>query len=357
MVISKFIYRNFATLNAIKIYKNKEMSVIGIGNALMDILVHIPSDKILSDLNLSKAAMHMIDLERHHNIVKLIDHLPKSHAAGGSAANTINGLAKLGVDTAFIGKVGRDHTGQLFCEDQRTNNIKTIIEVTDENPSGKCISMISPCGERTMATFLGAAICMNENSVDRTSIRGYKVLYVEGYLIYNQPLIEAAMSKAKEEGLIVALDLASYTVVADNMEFLNYLIDKYVDIVFANEEEAREFTSLEADQALNHLSERCHTAVVKIGAEGSLIASGEQRHRVGVIDATPIDKTGAGDLYAAGFLYGLCKGLPLKMCGDIGAVLSSKVVEIVGAKMEETLWCEIRELVMAIERGEEVVRY
>lgn len=327
------------------------MGVIGLGNALMDIVVHIEDEQIIDSLSLARAGMTMVDLHTHHQIVKLIENKPYSYVAGGSAANTLNGVVNLGGKGAFIGKVGRDVTGEQFAQDQVDNNITPCLEISDSDPSGKCVSLVHPDGERTMATFLGAAITMTPMSVSQQSLKGYKVLYVEGYLVYNADLVESAMIKAKAEGLEVALDLSSYNVVDDNLEYLNYLLDKYVDIVFANREEACSFTGCEAEQALELLSGRCAVAVVKIGAKGSLIGVGRERFKVGVIDAVALDKTGAGDLYAAGFLWGYCKGLDYLKSAKIGAVLSSKVIEVMGTKMDRERWNEIHAIVHGIEQG------
>lgn len=327
------------------------MGVIGLGNALMDIVVHIDDDQIIDQLSLAKAGMTMIDLQTHHQIVKLIENKPYSYVAGGSAANTLNGLVNLGGKGAFIGKVGRDVTGEQFSKDQQDNNIVPYLEISDSDPSGKCVSLVHPDGERTMATYLGAAITMTPMSVTQESLDGYKVLYMEGYLVYNRDLVESAMIKAKEQGLKVALDLSSYNVVDDNIEYLNYLVDKYVDIIFANKEEACSFTGCDPEQALEVLAARCEVAVVKVGAKGSLVGVAKERFKAGVIDAVAVDKTGAGDLYAAGFLWGYCKGLDSLKSAKIGAVLSSKVIEVMGTKMDTKTWNEIRTIVHGIENG------
>lgn len=328
------------------------MKTIGIGAAIVDIVAEIPADEILVKLGLPKAGMTLIDENAHNSILKAIGDLPQTIATGGSAANTIGGLARLGVDTAFIGKIADDTTGRFFKDDQTTNNIRPLLLYSETMPTGKCISLVSPCKERTMATFLGASSTLTAQEI---SLEECSLLYVEGYILYNRPLIETVMRQAKEMGAKVALDLASYNVVADNRDLLEELVEKYVDIIFANEDEAREFTSMGAEEALELLASQCEIAVVKIGARGSLVARADERCRIGVIDALPCDKTGAGDLYASGFLYGLGKGRSLKMCGDIGAVLSSKVVEVMGPKMDEQRWQEISELVSKIENGEDIV--
>lgn len=329
------------------------MKIIGIGNALVDIVAEIPTDEVLVKLGLPKGAMTLIDEPTHNSIIKAIADLPQTVAAGGSAANTINGLAILGTPTAFIGKIAHDSVGEYFRNDQISNNIQPILSYSDSMPTGKCISLVSPCKERTMATHLGAASSLEAREVIIPT--ECSLVYLEGYLLYNHSLIESIMQQAKVKNVKIALDLASYNVVADNLDFLRELIEKYVDILFANEEEAREYTGMGAEEALELLAEQCEIAIVKIGARGSLVARGSERCKIGVIHAVPCDKTGAGDLYAAGFLYGLTQGYELKKCGDIGAVLSSKVVEVMGPKMDDNTWNDIKNLVKQIENGDNIV--
>ncbi|MPN47740.1 5-dehydro-2-deoxygluconokinase [bioreactor metagenome] len=161
----------------------------------------------------------------------------------------------------------------------------------------------------------------------------------------NHQLIQTAVKLAKEAGLLVSIDLASYNVVEANLEFLKKMISDYVDIVFANEEEAKSFTGKEPDEALIHISDHCSIAVVKIGKDGSYVKSGNDHHFIAPYVADCIDTTGAGDLYAAGFLYGMASGLSLDKCGKIGSLVSSNVVEVLGAKMDDIKWESINKQV------------
>lgn len=335
------------------------MAVIGLGNALMDILINIESEQIIDDLKLANAGMTMIDIDTHKHILALTEALPHSYTAGGSAANTMTGIARLGGTAGFIGKVGRDDTGERFVGDLRSNGITPHVEISESDPSGKCISLVHPCGERTMATFLGAAITMTPSSVTEQMLHGYKVLYVEGYLAYNQPLVEEAMALAQRMGVKVALDLSSYNVVEDNIEFINHLTDKYIDIIFANQEEAAAFTGStvsdvqSAQKVLEMIASRCEVAVVKIGASGALVAMNGVRYHVGVLDTIPIDKTGAGDLFASGFLWGYCHGYSAQVCAQLGAILSSKVIEVMGPKVTDNQWDAIMPMVKNVVAGED----
>ena len=176
--------------------------------------------------------------------------------------------------------------------------------------------------------------------------RGYTHFYIEGYLVQHRELIRRAVELAKECEADVILDLASFNVVEDNLEFLRFLVKEYADIVFANAEEARAFTAgKDPEDALDEIAQDCWIAVVKIGKDGSLIQNGEKIYRVPAGQVNCIDTTGAGDLYAAGFLYGALNDLQLSLCGEIGSVLAGKVIEVIGAKIPDIAWPEIKDSV------------
>ncbi len=314
--------------------------VLGMGNALVDILTRMDDDELLKRLNFPKGSMQLVDAETSSKVLEQISHLKTEQASGGSAANTIHGLSCLGVQTGFLGKVGNDDLGEFFKKDMSSNNIEPKL-LTSENQSGKAIALISPDSERTFATFLGAAVELSPDDIVEDLFHGYTHFHIEGYLVYNQPLIEKALKCAKEAKLIVSLDLASFNVVEDNHAFLKDMVAKYVDILFANEEEAKAFTKKEEKEALEVMAKDCNIAVLKLGSKGSIIKHFETTFEVGVIPANSIDTTGAGDLYAAGFLYGLVNFLPIDKCGQIGALLSGNVIEVVGPKMEDDRWNRI----------------
>ncbi|TAJ11585.1 adenosine kinase [Marinilabiliaceae bacterium JC017] len=315
-------------------------SVLGIGNALVDILARLESDHLLEKLNFPKGSMQLVDLTASQNVLEQTIHLKKEQASGGSAANTIHGLACLGVKTGFIGKVGNDDLGEFFRTDMQRNNITPIL-LPGENESGRAVALISPDSERTFATYLGAAIELSANDLLEDLFKGYSYFHVEGYLVQNRELVEKALQMAKANGLTTSLDLASFNVVEENREFLQEMVEKYVDILFANEEEAKAYTGKENEEALNHMGQHADIAVLKLGKNGSLIKRFEEEVKVGIIPADRIDTTGAGDLYAAGFLYGLVNNLSLEKCGKIGTILSGNVIEVIGPKMEEARWEKI----------------
>ncbi|MBE6196312.1 MAG: adenosine kinase [Rikenellaceae bacterium] len=320
--------------------------VIGIGNALTDMLVNLKSDSVLGRFQLKKGSMSLVDTALQTEISKSVAGLPYSLSLGGSAGNTIRAMARLGAKVGFIGKVGRDTTGDFFQQALENLGVEPII-LRGEQKSGKCVSLISPDGERTMVTYLGAALEMKAHEILPTIFDGYDCLYVEGYLVQDHELIRSAMHTAKACGLKVAIDLASFNVVEENLEFLRGLVRDYVDILFANEDEARAFTGeAEPLNALNTISEMCDLVIVKIGMKGALIKRHEEVVHVGIMAAAKrVDTTGAGDFYAAGFLAAYCEGLSLRQCGTIGAITAGKVIEVVGTTFGEEAWEEIFSLV------------
>lgn len=311
--------------------------ILGIGNALVDLLIETKSDEILAELNLPKGSMQLVDHETKAMIAEKSNDLSKSMASGGSAANTIHGIARLGTKTAFIGTVGKDETGKFFNDDLEKSSIKPLLIYSD-SPSGLASTLISTDGERTFGTFLGAAIELGAHNLEKEHFKDYDILHIEGYLVQNHELVEETLKLAKAHGMKVSIDLASYNVVEDNLDFLKEMVEKYVDIVFANEEEAKAFTGLEPEEALEKISSMVEIAIVKVGKEGSFIKSGNEKLKIGVIDATVIDTTGAGDLYAAGFLHGIVNNKGFEYSGKLGALLAGTVIQNIGAKISDENW-------------------
>jgi len=241
-----------------------------------------------------------------------------------------------------MGKIGKDDLGELFKNDFERKGIRTHLNYNDKD-TGRVMGLVSPDSERTMATYLGAAADLTPEDFDTEIFEGYKYVYIEGYLVFNHDLIKTGVEMAKKAGLKVAIDLASFNVVEANLEFLKELIKNNVDIVFANEEEAKSYTGKEPEDALHEIAKECEIAIVKVGKEGSLIKHNNKVVRIGTIKAKALDTTGAGDSYAAGFFYGLTKGYDLETCGKIAALVSGKVVEVMGANLPDEQWLEIRD--------------
>ena len=313
--------------------------VLGIGNALVDVLTRIDNDNILNELGLPKGSMQLVGNDVSEKIGNALEKYEKSMAPGGSAANTIHGLAKCGVETGFIGFTGNDRVGKFFDDAMKSVGVKPVM-LHGDVPSGIANVFISPDGERTFATNLGAAVMLNEDHLTMDLFKGWDYCYVEGYLIANRPLFEKAIKLAKQADCKVVLDLASYNVVEENRDFLMNLLP-HIDIVFANEEEAKALTHSTPEDALEFIAKNCEIAVVKVGKRGSLIKRGAEKVQVGVNKVNVVDTTGAGDMYAAGFLAGLIFGYDLKKCGELGNCLAENVIQNIGAKLTDEQWNQV----------------
>lgn len=340
------------------------------GNALVDIMIPVESDAILDMLALPKGSMQLVDLDRSASVLSALKGYKKSLSAGGSAANTIHGLAMLGASTGYIGVVGEDELGGSFVRDLIQAGVEPHM-IHSQQETGRAIALVTPDSERTFATYLGAAIELSAEHLTSAPTKStpppdplpkkvggepsiriegggthpifskYQYFHIEGYLVQNHDLVLRAVELAKENGLIISLDMASYNVVEANRDFLHDIIKRYVDILFANEEEALAFTGHQPDKAVHEISKFVEIAIVKTGKNGSLVKTVAEYCEIGIIPVSSIDTTGAGDLYAAGFLYGHSRGLSLQRCGELGAMLAGNVIECMGSKMDEERWMRI----------------
>jgi len=322
-------------------------SIIGIGNALMDIVVKLTDDTILKNNNLPKGSMTLVDAPTSLSINFQTEGFEKILAPGGSVANTVDGLAHLGANAAFIGKVGNDELGRSYHDGLEQIGAKPIL-FNSANATGVAMALVTPDSERTFGTYLGAAIELSPDDLSSELFSGYDIAYIEGYLVQNHDLVRKAAILAKEAGLTIALDLASYNVVEANLDFLKEILKEYVDIIFANEEESKAFTGKSPLEAVKELAGICKIAVVKVGSQGSLIGCGNELIEVGVTGTNCVDTTGAGDLYAAGFLFGYSQDLPLEICGKIASIVAGKVITVYGARMDNELWKMINDEVKSV---------
>ena len=328
-------------------------SILGIGNALTDILAILPDDTLLKEFHLPLGSMQHVDMETGDRIWSALKEVGVKYVPGGSAANTITCTSIFGMPSGYIGKIGDDELGQLFKSTMEQFGVKTTMLHSDKS-SGRCMVFITGANaERTFADYMGAALEMGPDDLKPEFFEGYDYFHIEGYLVQNQELIAKAVQMAKDAGCIISIDMASYNVVESNNAFLHNLVDKYVDIVFANETESRAFTKLDdAVEGLRELAKHCEIAVVKVGKDGSWVKDGAEEHFIPAWPAKAIDGTGAGDTYAAGFLYAHALGMPLKACGEIGSIIAAKVVEVVGTKIDIPRWRdaknEIRDLIAKV---------
>lgn len=317
--------------------------ILGMGNALTDVLVQLDNETHLENLGLPKGSMQLVDSDKNAAVQEYIRNMSKQMIAGGSASNTMRGIACLGGYSTFVGMVGKDEVGKVFEQELKDTGVSTNLFFSNI-PSGTATAFISPDGERTFATHLGAAIGMTAELLTPELFKGYDIFHIEGYLVQNHDLIRKAVHIAKYGGLKVSLDLASYNVVEENLDFLQTLVRDYVDILFANEEEALAFTGKEPEEALDIMSKMVEYAIVKVGKKGSLIKYKVNVVSEGITDNKRVDTTGAGDFYAAGFLYALANGMTVEKAAHYGKILSGNIIEVVGVKLTDEQWNNIKRM-------------
>ena len=314
--------------------------VVGIGNAIVDVLAHA-DDGFLEGRGLAKGAMTLVDAVASDALYG--DMGPGIECSGGSAANTIASLASLGGRSAFIGKVRDDQLGAVFRHDIRASGVAfDTPAATDGLPTARCLILVTPDAQRTMQTFLGASQGLGPDDIDTDLIAAARLTYLEGYL-WDPPRAKEAFvfaaAAAHQAGREVALSLSDPFCVDRHREDFRDLVAGHVDVLFANEEEIKSLYREDTfDGALQKVRGHCRVAALTRGAKGSVVISGDQVH---VIDAAAVDRvvdtTGAGDAYAAGFLYGLTREAPLPACARMGNIAAAEVIGHMGARPDVPL--------------------
>jgi sugar/nucleoside kinase (ribokinase family) len=247
----------------------------------------------------------------------------------------------MGVKAGFIGKIGADDRGEYYRQALEKAGVTPYFSVSGD-VTGCCTVLISPDGERTMATFLGPAPTLEPCEIHSDIITLYDHIYIEGYLLVNEPLVRDAMRKAKDAGVKVALDLSNFNIVNAFRDMLDDIIPKYVDILFSNESEARAFTGLDPEEAVRKMAGMTGVAVVTCGKDGALVSAGGETLGVEAEGGKPLDTTGAGDNFAAGFLYGQSAGSTLRQSALIGSMMSGYVIGVIGPQIPDALWEQIK---------------
>ncbi|MEO0793988.1 MAG: adenosine kinase [Verrucomicrobiota bacterium] len=319
--------------------------LIGVGSPVVDTLASVEDTFIADNVAGAKGGMELVDGTGISQITSKLD-APLAKAPGGSAGNTAVGVAQLGLPTTFLGKLGNDDIADFYRDSFKAVGGDVSRFKIGDIENAHCVSLVTPDSERTMRTNLAAAMTLAPDEITAEDFAGVDHAHIEGYLLFNRDLLFRVLECAKEAGCTVSVDLASFEVVGAAKDILPDVLKNFVDIVFANEDEANAFTGLGDDYEgmVGELSKLCGVAVVKLGKAGSLVQQGDEIHRIDpiVID-NAIDTTGAGDLWASGFLYGWLSGKDLPTCGRYGSVLGAEVVQIMGAAIPEERWQAIRD--------------
>jgi sugar/nucleoside kinase (ribokinase family) len=323
-----------------------ELDIVGMGNAIVDVLSKTEED-FLSVNRLNKGAMTLIESDQAEKLYSKMG--PGMEMSGGSAANTVAAFASMGGKAGFMGKVANDQLGKVFAHDIRASGVRFDTPALSDGPStARCLILITPDAQRTMCTYLGASVWMSPTDLSEELIKSAKVTYLEGYL-FDRDRAKQAFRKSSEiahaAGRKVALSLSDPFCAERHRDEFQSLVQGHVDIVFANEQEALSLYNTEDfDEAVWNLRQNCEIAVVTRSAKGSVIVTKEQAITIAAehVDKV-VDTTGAGDLYAAGFLFGYTRGLPLEQCGRIASVAAAEIIAQVGARSQTNLGKVLKE--------------
>ena len=320
-----------------------EIKVLGVGSPMLDLLLNV-EESFIDSIEGEKGGMLLVAPEELDAILAKTGEKEPVKAPGGSAANTIFGLSHLGIQTALLGKTGADKEAEFYKKQyQDMGGDTSRIKVNNSVPTGRCLSLITPDSERTMRTDLGAAATMTPDDVTAADFAGCTHVHIEGYMLFNADLTCHILKLAKDAGCVISLDLASFEVVNAAKDLLQELLTDYVNIIFANEEEAAAFCGTDnPEKCLEMLSEYSNTVAVKVGKDGAYIKNGNETVKVDAVLADAIDTTGAGDLWASGFLYGILTGKSTEEAGKSGSIVAAEVVQIMGAAIPEKAWGKIR---------------
>ncbi len=321
---------------------NPDFRIIGVGSPIVDAIAQVHHD-FLGKIEGEKGGMVLVEDETIEQIASQLAAAPVS-VPGGSSGNTLFALARLGQPASFLGKLGSCAYGEFYRAQFRALGGDDSRFKVGTLPNGRCLSLVTPDGERTMRTHLGAAMTLCPDEISTADFQGCQHAHIEGYLLFNEALMRRVLRSAKEAGCSISLDLASFEVVNAAKAILPELLRDYVDIVFANEEEADAFTAKGDDyEAMARaLLEFCDTVAVKVGAAGSYIGTRDGITRIPPVPAARlVDTTAAGDLWAAGFLYGWANNMTIPEIGRLASRLGSACVQVQGSTLPDATWGEI----------------
>lgn len=318
--------------------------LIGVGSPIMDLFATV-HDGFLEHVAGEKGGMVLVDAPEIRRLIGLLGRAP-DHSTGGSAANVTFNATRLGLRTTFLGKLGNDPVALRYREQFEALGVDGSRFKRGERPNASCLVLITPDAQRTMRTDLGAAMTLAPDEVTAADFADCRHAHIEGYLAFNPALADAALAAARAAGTTVSLDLSSFEVVHAARDWLFTQFARGIDIVFANEDEIRALFPSRSEVPYADLAEELARhgvlAAVKVGAGGAWLAHGSERHRIEPVRVSEVrDTNGAGDAWAAGFLYGFLQGLPLPRCGAIASLLGAETVRHMGPLIPSHHWPEV----------------
>ncbi len=319
---------------------HSQFEVLGIGTPIIDHVIPV-TEAYLQSLHAERGSMQSVDYRTVHRLVAEANKEIKVKA-GGSAANMVKGLSRLGHSCAFLGKIGQDDNAAIFVESLQKYNVKPCLQVSS-SPTGQLACLVLPDGERTFVDYLGAGKELTGNDLTAELFAGVKWVHIEGYTLLNDTLTQRAMELAKEAGAKISFDLSNFEIVKQYKDLMARLLAGYVDIVFGNADEVRALTGSDPKEGCSLLKDICDIAVVLMGPDGCWIGSGKDMIHCYAYPVVPLDTTGAGDLFTAGFLHGYLIGKSMPTCAHYGALVAAAVVRVYGSDIPDETWDAIRE--------------
>lgn len=314
--------------------------LIGVGSPIMDLLAPVP-EAFLQHVHGEKGGMVLVDHEEMHRILALLEIVP-AYSTGGSAANATFNAARLGLRTSFLGKLGSDALAESYRLSFEKAGVNGSRFKRGALPNARCLALVTPDAQRTMRTCLAAAMTLSPDEISAADFLGCRHAHIEGYLAFNPALADAVLAAARAAGCTVSLDLSSFEVVNATRDWLFSQFHKGIDVVFANEDEIRALyqdPSSEYATLARRLASHGVLAAVKLGGDGAWIAHGSELHRIEpVIVSDVIDTNGAGDAWAAGFLFGYLHGWQLPACGALASMIGAETVRHLGPLIPRDPW-------------------
>lgn len=318
-----------------------EPTVIGVGEPIIDLIYHVDDEFLIAHQE-EKGGSHKIEYTQFVNYKTLLDPQKPKIVPGGCCGNTIKGLSRLGIQTRFIGKIGNDHSGHTFLDSLIKYNVIPLL-VPSTTHTTQLLSLVTPDSQRTMRCCFGASNELRPDELLPKPFEGATHLILEGYFLYNLPVVKKAIAIAREKQATISIDLASFEVVRIFKDQILTMLENDIDVVFANEDEARELTGLSPEEACRSLKKKCPVVVILTGKEGCWVGAGDELIKVAPPETVVVDTTGAGDLFSSGFLYGYLNGMPLQRCAELGNLLGSTCIQSIGAEIPEEKWLKIEQ--------------